>query len=399
MDLEFVPNLHSALRARYGSHVNRNSTTLSALLKKLSIVSTGLLYLLKCRDSKVFPAFVTRSVKFATLGLHLQRLASRLPRRLLRAAIRDMRAREARLQAEIDAVWHLLFRTVKDARFWNALVRHKDAQFDFFYQISLHRLEQKFARLLPERPRDPIPEFHPDVRLMPVCSASTPTPTNLANHSCPFERMGDISLSSLSDLHSEQLTVGVADPSLWPSENSEDLICFSNFAPTSPRLNFTDFPAILDASANSVPELSPSPLGDLSTSLMDRAFLDGSADISSANSALNQSLSEQPDIPVQSSCVLPENQVQAIALFGTRPSPAQPGVAHPDILAQATWISPEPCLNRAASPLVLPDSGANQLDVLTTTVTVPDSCNSQTLNKQDRPMPLARAQALNPDPD
>ncbi len=96
MDLEKIPKLHSLLKLNYGSDVHRNLNRLSALLRKLALSTTGLAFLLRCRRANVFPAFIRRSVRFSRLSHHLDRLAARLPRRILRAAIHDVRSREAR---------------------------------------------------------------------------------------------------------------------------------------------------------------------------------------------------------------------------------------------------------------------------------------------------------------
>ncbi len=104
-DPEVIPRLHGALKAKYGSDCNRNLNTLSSLLRKRATTSAGLRCLLKCRQYHVFPAFITRSIKFSQLGWHLECLAEKLPARMLRAATRDIRSHLARLQGDVDAIW------------------------------------------------------------------------------------------------------------------------------------------------------------------------------------------------------------------------------------------------------------------------------------------------------
>ncbi len=105
MDPVTVPLLHQALKAIYGSDCQRNTNHLSTLLRKRANSAAGLHFLLNCRSSNVFPSFIQRTVKFSSLGLHMGRIAARLPRRLLRAAIRDLHVRLARLDRDLQAVW------------------------------------------------------------------------------------------------------------------------------------------------------------------------------------------------------------------------------------------------------------------------------------------------------
>ncbi len=62
-----------------------------------------------------FPVFITRLVKFSQLGRHLEGLAERLPRHMLRVAIQDMRSGQARMQWELDSVWMILAGRIWDA--------------------------------------------------------------------------------------------------------------------------------------------------------------------------------------------------------------------------------------------------------------------------------------------
>ncbi len=137
MDPEKIPRLHLALKATYGSDCVWNLNRLSALLRKLALSSTGLIFLLRCRRFNIFPKFVLRSVRFARLGRHLERLAVRLPRRILHAAIRDVRAREACLQQELNFVWNSLYRLITDASLWNRLVFQKDNYFSHLFTAAI----------------------------------------------------------------------------------------------------------------------------------------------------------------------------------------------------------------------------------------------------------------------
>ncbi len=149
-----VPKLHSVLNTTYGS-CHRNLNSLTTVLRKCAISTAGLVYLLKCRRHKVFPAFVTRSVRFMQLGQHLQRLAGKLPLKMLRAAIRDMRARCTQLQWEIDSIWRDLYSVIIDSELWNALVWQKDSYYSSIYRTATVRLRGKFAALFTSCPTDP----------------------------------------------------------------------------------------------------------------------------------------------------------------------------------------------------------------------------------------------------
>ncbi len=128
-DPEEIPKLHGALKALYGSQCFRNLKHLLSLLKKRATTTTGSEFLLRCHYFHVYPAFIRRSVKFSFLGRHLERLAARLPRWMLRAAIRDMRTRLATIQRDLDCVWEN-FARILNHKLWNALVAHKD---QFYY--------------------------------------------------------------------------------------------------------------------------------------------------------------------------------------------------------------------------------------------------------------------------
>ncbi len=156
MDPVFVPALHGALTAEYGSNCHRNCNDLSACLRKLSGSVSSLVFLLKCRQYRVFPKFISKSIRFCQLGRHMERLAHKIPRRLLSAAIRDIRARTSWLEKEADSIWNSLFRMVIDAHLWNALVQQKDWQYYSSLMSSTSRLQKKFVRLFRgEVPNDP----------------------------------------------------------------------------------------------------------------------------------------------------------------------------------------------------------------------------------------------------
>ncbi len=129
----------------YGSHCHRNLNSLTTLLWKLAVSSIGLVYLLKCRHYHVFPAFAMRSVKFTHFGHHLERIAEKLPRRILRVAIRDVRSRVALLQLKVDAIWNCLFSIVTRTDLWDALVLQKDSYYSSVYATSSTRLQKKFS--------------------------------------------------------------------------------------------------------------------------------------------------------------------------------------------------------------------------------------------------------------
>ncbi len=142
-----VLRLHSILKTQYGSGCQQNLNRLTTLLKSLAFCSTGLAFLLECRELNVFPVFIARSVNFARLGCHLKRLAERLPRRILRAATRDLRSRQASLQEDVDSVWLVLYGQVTDVNLWNAIVTQKDSYYHRIYNQSLSRLQNKLNLL------------------------------------------------------------------------------------------------------------------------------------------------------------------------------------------------------------------------------------------------------------
>ncbi len=142
-----VPSLYGALKVNNGGKCHRNLRLLSTLLKKRASTAVGLRFLLKCREYHMFPCFITRSVKFAHLGHHLEWLSEKLPERMLRAAIRDVWARLATIQEDLDSVWVNLYDRILDNALWNALVAHKD---DFYYnqlETCTKRLAKKFTGL------------------------------------------------------------------------------------------------------------------------------------------------------------------------------------------------------------------------------------------------------------
>ncbi len=98
---------------------------------------------------------MTRAVRFAKLGRHLEWLAERLPRRILRATLGDVRSRIAHLQQDVDATWLCLFRLIDDIDLWNRLVAQKDQFFTALYVASLVRLRRKFITLFVMCPNHP----------------------------------------------------------------------------------------------------------------------------------------------------------------------------------------------------------------------------------------------------
>ncbi len=92
MDPIQTPGLHGVLADRYGSNCHRSIQHLTVLIRKTAVSVAGLIFLLKCRRYNVMPNFIRQSVKFACLGPHLERVSRSMPHRMLRAAIRDVRA-------------------------------------------------------------------------------------------------------------------------------------------------------------------------------------------------------------------------------------------------------------------------------------------------------------------
>ncbi len=148
--------LHEALFAHYGSFCRQRLNDLTTLLRKLANAVSGLVFLLKCHRYRVYPRFIARSIKFTRLGWHMERLAGRLPGRMLHAAIRDVRSCTSHVQWDLDATWKALFRTVEDTLLWNRLVDQKDAFYSSTLMASTRRLQIKFVALfafnLPEDP-------------------------------------------------------------------------------------------------------------------------------------------------------------------------------------------------------------------------------------------------------
>ncbi len=71
---------------------------------------------------------------------------------MLRAAIRDLRAREARLENEVDSVWLLLFDLISDTTLWNVLVAQKDGFYSQVFALSTAHLKKKFTGLFVRQP-------------------------------------------------------------------------------------------------------------------------------------------------------------------------------------------------------------------------------------------------------
>ncbi len=147
MDPDRVPVLHQALKAAYGSGIQRNSNRLTALLRSLAGSIASLAFLLECRRSDIFPLFISRMVRIVPTGQHLQRLTEKLPRRLLRATIRDVRTRLAYFQKEVDCLWTVLHGVISDPSLWNGLVMQKDSLFAHTLTLATQRLERKFRTL------------------------------------------------------------------------------------------------------------------------------------------------------------------------------------------------------------------------------------------------------------
>ncbi len=93
----------------------------------------------------------------------MERLAERLPTRMLCAATRDLRIHLVRLQRDVDVAWTELFRTIRDSHFWNALTCQKDAFFCSVLASETVHLHRKFIRLiavLPIHPYSDRPRLH-----------------------------------------------------------------------------------------------------------------------------------------------------------------------------------------------------------------------------------------------
>ncbi len=173
LDPESVPSLHQNLKNIYGSPCDRNLNHLTICLRKLAITSSGLEFLVRCRDFHVFPNFIHKSIKFARLGRSLQRLAVRLPHRMLNAAIRDLRVRSLQLQQDVDSIWLCLFRTIRDRGLWNELVNQKDNYYQTIYGASNLRLRKKFIRLFAIYPNDTYCDVDVSEQNLPNLSATS----------------------------------------------------------------------------------------------------------------------------------------------------------------------------------------------------------------------------------
>ncbi len=163
---------------------------LTTLLRKLATSAAGLEFLINCRDCCVFPAFISRTFRFAPLGRSMHRLARKLPMRLLRATIRDVRARLANLDWDISVVWSCLFRTIRNTELWNTLVSQKDTFFSSMFAASTDRLRRKFRALCANSNvsrRDtsicPIRHNHHVLNATENTTAAVPNSPCLAEHS------------------------------------------------------------------------------------------------------------------------------------------------------------------------------------------------------------------------
>ncbi len=228
-----IPKLHLALKAEYGSDCARNLNCLSTLLRKLAITDSGLTFLLKCRGRRVFPAFISRSVKFVRTGRHLERLAEKLPTRMLRAAIRDLRSRLASLQKEVDSVWVRLFSIVTDVALWNGLVQQKDSLFASILATSTLRLRHKFTGLFHPnfeladpycimRRVAPIGPSRPDASAVPSeAVASVPSSSSVLASESAAPTSGRISNDFVTNTRPERSTVRLDDWFSFHSLSSE----------------------------------------------------------------------------------------------------------------------------------------------------------------------------------
>ncbi len=141
------PSLHVAVKAYYGSGVSRDLNHLTALLRKLAFVTCGLEFLLQCRHNNLFPKFISNAARFACHGYHLSRLVESLPKKMLRAAIRDNRSRLSGIQHSADNCWMRLYNIIRDEALWESVVSQKDAFFFRTFADSTNRLQRKFAGL------------------------------------------------------------------------------------------------------------------------------------------------------------------------------------------------------------------------------------------------------------
>ncbi len=177
--------------------MQRNLNTLSALLWKIANSTASLVFLLKCRDYRVFPVFISKAVIFSQTGHHMTMLAGRLPKRLLRAATRDLRARLGQLQRDVDSLWERLFLQIEDIRLWNALVTQKDDVYFSTFSTASQRLGKKFAGLFHKKFGPPNDSFcqlsqttstdsHSDAfrSLMPIQSSNQAAPLATHNSFC-----------------------------------------------------------------------------------------------------------------------------------------------------------------------------------------------------------------------
>ncbi len=160
------------LATNYGSACHRRTNRLSTVLRVLAVSTAGLTFLLRCRTCAVFPNFISRSVRIAHTGRHLERIVAKLPQRLLRAAIRDTLARTARLQREVDSIWTALFTTITDVSVWNAIVTQKDNSFHYHHSVASSRLAKKFSILCPTVCYDPADICPPNFGQRPASQTS-----------------------------------------------------------------------------------------------------------------------------------------------------------------------------------------------------------------------------------
>ncbi len=283
------PGLHSALNACYGSRCCWSLKHLTALIQKAATSLAGLVFLLKCHKFGVVPSFVTKSVRFTCLGQHLERLAAKLPQRILSAAIRDTRAQLAALQKSLDATWVFLYETITDSRLWNTLVCLKDQFYLEIFMTVSWRLKKKFVvlfRIIPDDPYcneavyymlalvrkrhlQPVTNQERAAKGNPVCIPSVKISSTTLEKIAPQWRVAVSDLSAISDSPVDSVksptewsplrqvdmsldrlreTTPFAMPSaVWTeadSKNSAALWCSPDMVPWVPNPDISEFDSI-----------------------------------------------------------------------------------------------------------------------------------------------------------
>ncbi len=108
----------------------------------------------------------------------MRQLADRLPCRMLSAAIRDVRARAAGQQKDLNATWRALFQLVWDPCHWNVLVHQKDNFYTSMFKSTTWRLQKKFVVLFHVIPNDSYCDEAADVMLALAHKRSDPAHPN-----------------------------------------------------------------------------------------------------------------------------------------------------------------------------------------------------------------------------